>query len=74
MAKVMVSFPDDLLERLDRDAKARGTSRSALLQELAASHLDRGDEARALRLDQLLATPGHFGGRGTQEVRRDRSR
>jgi metal-responsive CopG/Arc/MetJ family transcriptional regulator len=72
MAKVMVSFPDDLLDRLDRDAQARGTSRSALLQELAVRHLDRDDDARARRLERLLATPGHYGGRGTEEVRRDR--
>jgi metal-responsive CopG/Arc/MetJ family transcriptional regulator len=68
----MISFPDDLLDRLDRDVRARGTSRSALLQELAARHLDRGDEARARRLEQRLESPGHYGGRGTEEVRRDR--
>jgi hypothetical protein len=49
MAEAMVSFPDELLERIDRDARAR-------------------------RLERLLATPGHFGGRGAEEVRRDRSR
>ncbi len=32
MAKVMVSFPDDLLGALDAEAKRRHTSRSALLQ------------------------------------------
>jgi metal-responsive CopG/Arc/MetJ family transcriptional regulator len=72
MAKIMVSFPDELLERLDRDARERGTSRSALLQELAANHLDRDNDARARRIEQLLAQPGRFGGRGTEEVRRDR--
>jgi metal-responsive CopG/Arc/MetJ family transcriptional regulator len=35
MAKVMVSLPDDLLARLDDQARRRGTSRSGLLRELA---------------------------------------
>jgi metal-responsive CopG/Arc/MetJ family transcriptional regulator len=72
MAKVMVSFPDELLDRLDRDARARGTSRSALLQQLAARHLDGEDDARGRHLERLLASPGNYGGRGTEEVRRDR--
>jgi len=39
MAKVLVSLDDRLLERLDREASARGLSRSALLAELAAKGL-----------------------------------
>jgi len=39
MAKVLVSLEDRLLERLDREAAARGLSRSALLAELAAKGL-----------------------------------
>jgi metal-responsive CopG/Arc/MetJ family transcriptional regulator len=74
MAKVMVSIPDELLADIDRDARSRGTTRSGLLQRLAAEHLARADEARAARIDRLLATPGHHGGRATHEVRRDRSR
>ena len=72
MAKVMVSFPDELLDRLDRDARSRGTTRSALLQDLAAEHLARDEDARVARIEQLVRTPGHHGGRGTDEVRRDR--
>lgn len=39
MAKVMVSIPDDLLERIDREAARRSTSRSALLQAGALREL-----------------------------------
>jgi predicted transcriptional regulator len=38
-AKVMISMPEDLLERLDRVAGERGTSRSALLQEVVRREL-----------------------------------
>jgi len=45
MAKVLVSMPDDLLERIDREAAERGTSRSALLQEAARRELGWPDPA-----------------------------
>ncbi len=32
----MISMPDDLLERVDREARRRHTTRSGLLQEAAA--------------------------------------
>jgi hypothetical protein len=72
VAKVLVSFPDELLERLDRDARSRGTTRSGLLQDLAARHLAADDGSRAARIAELLRSPGNHGGAGTDEVRRDR--
>lgn len=44
--KVMVSIPDELLERIDREADERGTSRSAFLQEAAQRELGWPDPAR----------------------------
>jgi metal-responsive CopG/Arc/MetJ family transcriptional regulator len=41
MAKVMISLPDALLERLDAAARDRGTSRSGLLQLAAERELSR---------------------------------
>jgi metal-responsive CopG/Arc/MetJ family transcriptional regulator len=41
MAKVMVSIPDGLLDRIDEAARARGTSRSGLLQVAAERELSR---------------------------------
>ena len=43
MAKVMVSLPDELLERVDAEAKRRSTSRSALLAAAVRRELDRRD-------------------------------
>jgi len=39
VAKVMVSFPDDLLRQVDAEATRRGTSRSKLLQDAARHEL-----------------------------------
>lgn len=39
MPKVMVSMPDELLDRIDREVRARRTSRSAFLQEAARREL-----------------------------------
>jgi predicted transcriptional regulator len=39
VAKVLVSIPDDLLARVDREAERRRTSRSAFLQEAARREL-----------------------------------
>lgn len=38
-SKVIVSVPDELLERIDREAKERGTSRSGFLVEAARREL-----------------------------------
>jgi metal-responsive CopG/Arc/MetJ family transcriptional regulator len=63
MAKVLVSFDDKLLRRIDRAAKVSGKSRSAYLSELAASEAARAEgpgktaSARAAlrRLDRLFS-------------------
>ncbi len=43
--KVMVSMPDELLERIDRAVDEQGTSRSAFLQEAARRELGWPDPA-----------------------------
>lgn len=50
-AKVMVSIPDELLERIDREAEGRGTTRSGFLQEAARRELGWPDP---LRIDAAL--------------------
>ena len=61
MAKVLVTFEDDLLRRIDQVAKLHGLSRSAYLSRLAARATARGPGAdpavqRALaRIDELVA-------------------
>lgn len=73
VAKVMISFPDDLLERVDALAKERGLTRSGLLQRLAERELEyKEDENRAemRRLLELATKPR--GGNATQMIREDR--
>jgi predicted transcriptional regulator len=43
MAKIMVSFPDELLERIDAEARRRATTRSALLRDAVGRELRRRD-------------------------------
>lgn len=43
MPKVLVSIPDELLARIDAEAKRRATSRSALLATAARRELARRD-------------------------------
>jgi predicted transcriptional regulator len=45
MAKVMISLPDEVLSRVDREARRRGTSRSGFLREAALHELGRPDPA-----------------------------
>ncbi len=49
MAKVMVSFPDELLEQVDAEARRRATTRSALLRDAVSRELDRCDPAAVRR-------------------------
>lgn len=62
MAKVLVSFDDRLLKRIDRAASASGKSRSAYLSQLAESAADgsgpgktAGARAALRKLDRLFA-------------------
>jgi len=53
MAKVMISIPDKLLERLDLRAKQVGESRSGFLQRLAEQELEAGEQRRREELNRL---------------------
>ena len=72
MAKVMISIPDDLLERLDARANANRESRSGLLRRLAERELTEGDDNRRRELEQLLGPPVPLGGDATELIREDR--
>ena len=43
MSKIMVSLPDDLLKRIDEEARRRSVSRSALIATAASRELSRSD-------------------------------
>jgi Arc/MetJ-type ribon-helix-helix transcriptional regulator len=64
MAKVLVSLPDELLERIDREVRARGGNRSQFLQEAARHKLGwpttESIEAALGRGRAALADAGSF--------------
>ena len=45
VARILVSIPDDLLAQVDREARARGMSRSRFLREAAQRQLGWPDSA-----------------------------
>ena len=62
-------MPDELLARLDRRARERGTTRSGLLQELTERELSAEAQRRQRVIDDLLADTGSYGGRSAAYVR-----
>jgi len=76
MAKVMVSFPDELLEQIDAEARRRAMSRSALLRDAVSHELVRRDPATLRRA--IAQTRELFDGTGAFEsarlVRSERDR
>lgn len=54
VAKVMISIPDALLERLDLRAKEVGETRSGFLQRLAEREVQAAENRRREEISQLL--------------------
>lgn len=54
VAKVMISIPDKLLERLDLRAKEVGESRSGFLQRLVEREVESGEQRRREEINRLL--------------------
>lgn len=54
VAKVMISIPDKLLERVDSRAKALGETRSGFLQRLAEREVQAAEGRRREEINQLL--------------------
>ncbi len=74
VAKVMISIPDALLERLDTQAKALGETRSGFLQRLAERELEADEERRHREIVDLLGSiEVDLGGKSAaQLIREDR--
>jgi metal-responsive CopG/Arc/MetJ family transcriptional regulator len=73
MAKVMISIPDDLLERLDALARARQETRSGVLQRLAERELQSDVERRRKEVERLLdLATAPMGGDAAKLIREDR--
>jgi hypothetical protein len=54
VAKVMISIPDKLLERLDLRAKEVGESRSGFLQHLVEREVEASELRRREEINRLL--------------------
>lgn len=54
VAKVMISIPDKLLERLDLRVKELGESRSGFLQQLVEREMEVGERQRREEINRLL--------------------
>ena len=72
VAKVMISIPDDLLERLDAQARAARETRSGLLRRLVERELSEQGDGRRKQLEDLLGPPVHLGGEAAKLIREDR--
>jgi predicted transcriptional regulator len=74
MTKVLVSVPEELLQRIDREAKARRVSRSRFIEEAARHELGLAGadvvDAALERARRALAGVGEF--ESADLVRRDR--
>ena len=72
VAKVMISMPDDLLERLDAQARANRETRSGLLRRLAERELEAEHARKRKELEDLLGPPLPMGGEAAKLIREDR--
>ncbi len=77
MAKVMVSFPDEFLRRVDRQARAQNRSRSELIRaalrhELDERHSKRAPMREAVRRLKWLEKKWTGRWDSTEAIRRDR--
>lgn len=74
MSKVLISVPDELLDRIDRAVKARKTTRSRFMEEAAQRELGwpaaDSMDAAVKRAREALASAGPFESAGL--IRRDR--
>lgn len=75
VAKVMISMPDDLLDRLDAQARANRETRSGLLRRLAERELDAAQSREREELEELLdkaTVRTGMGGDAARLIREDR--
>jgi len=75
VAKVMISMPDDLLDRLDAQARANRETRSGFLRRLAERELDAAQSREREELEELLdkaTVRTGMGGDAARLIREDR--
>ncbi len=72
VAKVMISIPDNLLERLDARARANRETRSGLLRRLVEREISAENVTRRKEFEDLLGPPVDMGGDAAKLIREDR--
>jgi hypothetical protein len=72
VAKVMISIPDNLLERLDAHARAKRETRSGLLRRLVEQEISAGSANHRKEFEDLLGPPIDLGGDAAKLIREDR--
>jgi metal-responsive CopG/Arc/MetJ family transcriptional regulator len=73
VAKVMISMPDELLERLDAQARSNRETRSGFLRRLAERELDTERAQEREQLEALLdKATAPMGGEAARLIREDR--
>jgi hypothetical protein len=72
VAKVMISIPDNLLERLDAQARANRETRSGLLRRLVEREISAESANRRKEFEDLLGPPVNMGGDAARLIREDR--
>jgi HicB_like antitoxin of bacterial toxin-antitoxin system len=72
VAKVMISIPDKLLERIDAHARASRETRSGFLRRVAERELLEGEGLQRRQLEELLGPPVPMGGEAARLIREDR--
>jgi metal-responsive CopG/Arc/MetJ family transcriptional regulator len=65
----MVSFPDDLLARVDAHAQSIGATRSGMLQALAERELDAREATRSDVIDAAIRSAAPRGGDSVEQLR-----
>ncbi|MDP9397392.1 MAG: ribbon-helix-helix domain-containing protein [Actinomycetota bacterium] len=74
MAKVMVSLPDELLARIDAEARRRETTRSALLADAARRELESpAQEVRRRAAARLEARAARYGWPTSEDLLADKA-
>jgi len=73
MAKVMISLPEELLERIDSRARSAHETRSGFLRRLAERELAAGEDRRREEVERLLdLATAPRGGDAAKLIREDR--
>jgi hypothetical protein len=72
VAKVMISIPDNLLERLDAQARVNRETRSGFLRRLVEQEISVESASRRKEFEDFLGPPVNMGGEAARLIREDR--